>query len=461
MWPSCSDTTFGDTPTVNPSVANSRLIAQTLDQQAWNEVWDRFDKIFPKGNDTNIIHALEVPVPATWADASDLDTLRDLQRIAGAIPEEKYVLEPSRMQRTLQDVYTEIVLSVELPNLSPEQRAKFQAALDKFETARLAYEARAKEFDGLWDAEVTKATAKGHTVDSRDVLQFRKAHPNYFDSVVAQMNLAVIDVQRFDSDAPLWVNAVRALRSEYSYSTASTSAPGVWTYHGGTSILKTIATDCTDGSDKGVERLTFDSNTTATTIRNSGWNGSGGWGGTFFSLDIGGGGTNYSQVVTSGSESVSLRFCKMTYIPLYAGTWLSVPFLQAIDRGEYKLKQEKLSQDLRGKKILGPDGLIPRLVKGAIVARNISLEAKLGTTNLNEFKKHIDGSGGLRIGPFNIGGGGGSDEYSRTYTAQNGAYGRSTDFSVPAIIAIITEPTNDGPATAAGATGTKGAGTPK
>src|SRR5258708_3151394 len=106
--------------------SSSRLTAQTLDQQAWNEVWDRFDKIFPHGNDNNIVHALELPIPATWADAADLDTLRDLQRIAGAISEEKYVFEPSRMQRTLQEIYTEVVLSVELPNPSPEQRRKFQ-----------------------------------------------------------------------------------------------------------------------------------------------------------------------------------------------------------------------------------------------------------------------------------------------------------------------------------------------
>jgi hypothetical protein len=225
--------------------------------------------------------------------------------------------------------------------------------------------------------------------------------------------------------------------------------------------LKTIATDCTDGSDKGVERLTFDSSTTAQTIRNSSWNGGGGWGGTFFSLNIGGAGSSYSQIVTSSSDSVSLRFCKMTYIPLYAGTWLSIPFLQAIDHGEIKLRQEKLSQDLRNKKILGPDGMIPRLVKGAIVARNISLEAKLGTTSLDEFKKHLDGSGGVRIGPWSIGGGGGGDEYSRTYTAQNGAYGRSTDFTVPAIIAIVTEPTNDGPSQRASGDSAKPGGATK
>jgi hypothetical protein len=37
--------------------------------------------------------------------------------------------------------------------------------------------------------------------------------------------------------------------------------------------------------------------------------------------------------------------------------------MQAIDRGEYKIRQEMLSEDLRNKKILGPNGMIPRLVK--------------------------------------------------------------------------------------------------
>ena len=110
-------------------------------------------------------------------------------------------------------------------------------------------------------------------------------------------------------------------------------------------------------------------------------------------------------------------------------------FFQAIDGGLLKLKPDSPS---KGKKILGPDGVIPRMVKGAVVARRIIFEAKLGTPDLNEIHQQFRRLGGVRIGPWNIGGGYGSTQFTREYTATNGAYARSTATTVPVIIAIIT-----------------------
>ena len=96
---------------------------------------------------------------------------------------------------------------------------------------------------------------------------------------------------------------------------------------------------------------------------------------------------------------------------------------------------------MKGKRIFGPDGQIPRLVKGAVVARRVVFMAQLDETNLNEFRKNSSGSGGVRIGPWSIGGGGGSTQFRREYNEAQGKYGRSTNTDVPVILAIITEPT--------------------
>jgi hypothetical protein len=201
--------------------------------------------------------------------------------------------------------------------------------------------------------------------------------------------------------------------------------------------LTAIANDCPDDG-VGWDELLFSQSVDSQNIRTSSWNGGGGWAGTFFNLNLGGGGSNYQNVITTSNESVKLRFCNLTYVPLRPGAWFDISFLQAIDAGLLKLKPNSPS---KGTTILGPKGVIPRMVKGAVVARRLVFEAKLGTTNLNEMRSNSGGSGGVRIGPWNIGGGGGSTQFTREYTATNGAYARSTATTVPVIIAVITEPT--------------------
>jgi hypothetical protein len=231
---------------------------------------------------------------------------------------------------------------------------------------------------------------------------------------------------------------VKNLRNEIDG--AQSDMRGLWDYQGSFDTLSAITTDCAvDGP--GWEKLVFNRSLTSEHIRNDSWNGNGGWDGVFVHINLGGGGSTFDKVIKTDGEFISLRFCNLTYTAIYPDTiWFDISVLQAIDNGVLALKPKS---PYKGKQILGEKGLIPRLVKGAIVARSISFEAKLSTSTMNEFKHNIDGGGGVHIGPFNIGGSGGSSEYSKTYTASDGAYGRSTAFTVPAVIAIITEPTSD------------------
>ena len=81
------------------------------------------------------------------------------------------------------------------------------------------------------------------------------------------------------------------------------------------------------------------------------------------------------------------------------------------------------------------------MVKGAVVARRVQFVATMDETKLREMQRTFSGSGGFRIGPWSIGGGGGSSEFKRDVSSASGKYGRSTASDVPVILAMITEPT--------------------
>lgn len=409
--------------------------AQTLDKAAWNAVWDRFDMVLPSGNSTNLVQALKVPVPATWANR-DEEALIELQHIASAIPEKDFVIDPSRQTRALHDIYASIVLDVDLPKQNENERQKFLAAEQKYDVAYGHYRDKVKDWNGLWKDYKQDLKDRNEPIDSLAMERFRGDNAGFFRGVQAELDDASREAQKFAPVAGLWARDVKKLRDEIS--NTDSVMRGIWTYEGSFATLKSIASDCViDGP--GWDTLKFSNSITSQRVRNDDWNGGGGWGGTFFSLNVGAGGSDFSNVILTSTESVDMRWCKLTYIALYpSNTWFDIAILQAIDRGDIALKPDS---PMKGKQILGPDGLIPRLVKGAIVVRSLSFEAHLGQTNLNEFRRNVAGSGGVRIGPWQIGGGGSHSEYGRDYTTADGGYGKSTAFSVPAMIAIITEPT--------------------
>lgn len=165
--------------------------------------------------------------------------------------------------------------------------------------------------------------------------------------------------------------------------------------------------------------------------------GGGSWGAVSF---IGGArsGSNYSYSLATKASAISIRICAPRYVALSPGDWWDPELLRKVDRGALKLKA---NSPMEPKKAFGPNGEIPRLVRGVIVARAIAIEANFSETDLNEYKKTVNQGGGVRIGPWRVGGGSTRTEFNRTFNSQTGGYGRSVNGSLPVIIAYVTEET--------------------
>jgi hypothetical protein len=417
-----------------PSMAQS----QSLDDKAWNAVWDKLEKIVPKGNATNVVHILEIPVAATWA-SRDEEGLRELQHYAGAIPEDTYTIDPSRTASLLHQVYAAMVLDLELPRGTDADRASFLAASKKYKAAFKNFNKDLAEYLKLWEKRKAELKENGQAADDLARLRFRTEQGGSLVDAQNQLKDAFLDVQHFAPVAQYWVNAVSRLNTEVTG--AASIMNDIYTYEGGFATLKKLkeTEDCKDDSDRGWDKITFSKATTSEHTRQDHWNGNGGWGGSFFNIGGGASGSDYSHWLNTATDNITVGFCSLTYVPLGPGGWFVPELLRDIDAGRLKVKDGPQ----KGKKAFGPDGVIPRIVKGAIVARRIAFSAKLGTTAMSEYRREISGSAGVRVGPWHIGGGGGHTEFGKETNDQNGGYVRSTDFTDPVIVAIITEPTSD------------------
>lgn len=418
------------------SMAPAVSTAQSLDQKAWNSVWDKFEAMMGNAKRTgDIVHILEYPVPVSWGEGKE-PGLWQLQKLVGIIPKESFSLDPSFKDKKLHEVYLSIVGDAILPELSATQQLELDKALESHEKAVQAYEAKLIQYDAKWDKYVTRLTQLGEPINASKRLAFRDENSRLLKKELAALTTATTKVQNLSAANPLLAVAITHLHD--AADGALVENKGLWRYDPAEAEMGAIKEPCApDGA--GWEKLKFGKSVTTDTLRTGKWNRNGSYGGSFFGIEGSGDSDSYEKIVTKDTESVSLNFCKLTYVGLSRGVWFSQPILEAIDEGRIKLKEGNIAAN---KRVLGSEGLIPRLVKGFIVARTVSFEAKLESGWTSEIKRTTSNGGGVRIGPFKIGGGGTRTEFKKENQNNDGSYVRSTDYTVPVVLAVVTETTD-------------------
>ena len=405
-----------------------------LDEKAYSAVWDSLVDAIPQGNETNIVHILEVPQPAVWAE-DGAENLVSLQKFAGALPEAKYILDPSRLSRGLHDVYTAYVLDIDMPILPDKDREEFKDASAKYSEFYRQWLAKVDEYYDRWDKEKERLEEVGRQPSASTRIKFRDRYGGMFSGINAQLSDAFADVQQYRAVNAQWWNAVQRLHNVHEGLYTDLGVASIYDYNGGRAELN-AAMSCSVDSDDGWKTIEFNNSIETKEIRRKNWNASGGWSGGFFSGS--GGGSSYSYWASQEGEGVKLRFCNLRYVPVSPGPWFYSPLLEQIEEGAIQLKPDSA---MCGIPIFGPDGKIPRLVKGMLVADKIEFSARYSDARQEEFKRQSSRRGGFRIGSFRVGGSGGSSSESSRQTKSDGSYSISTNYTVPVMLAIVSEPT--------------------
>lgn len=126
------------------------VMSESLDEKAWNTVWDKLKKVLPANTPTESVHALSVIVPATWIKGNRAG-LRELQAYAGAIPEENFSIDPSRLKLKLHDAYSRFVLDIVLPDQSQADQEALEKAKDAYGAAIDAFQKRLEAYEAKWE----------------------------------------------------------------------------------------------------------------------------------------------------------------------------------------------------------------------------------------------------------------------------------------------------------------------
>lgn len=413
---------------------------QDLDRKAWDHTWDRFEEVVTGSHhgalgDKEWVNILKFPrpidggVPGKFNPAAKVQ----LQNIAGIVPKREFSLDPSDQDIRLHNVYRTVLMSVQVPAVSADQQKKIDDAATNYDELYKVYDKERSEWSNRIIKEIEDYKKLGGEPDESTYFQIRDATSGAIAAKKAAMDSAL--GKWYALLPPDW--ALTAALSDLHNATngsADVKTNGTWRYD--------VSDPLNWGDDtcaaNGWYELKVASNVASQKTRTTSWNGSGGWSGSFFKIGGNVGASNFTNVVSKDSDSVGLRFCQIRYVGVTA-PWLHMDVLKGIDSGIYQLKP---SSPLVGKKILGPDGLIPRIVKGLVVARDIQMNASLEATRIDEMKRSYGGGGGFGVGPIRFGGSASKTEYKIDQSNSSGSFGLSTNYGRPVVLAIVIEETS-------------------
>lgn len=423
------------------AVSGTACHAQTLDQSAWNYAWDRLEEVVAGSKHgklaaDEIVNVLKFPRPLAGGTAGKVDFkgALQLQNIAGIIPKRDFALDPSDQDIRLHNVYRNVLRSLQAPDVTPDQQKKIDEASAAYDKALTAFEVERDKWADKIDKEMERLKKLGSNPDESDYLRIRDATSGPVASKAQALETALA---RWENALPSTWALVDALRQfkQATVGTQDTLSSGIWNYVY-VDPINWEGEVCDPTNSTGWYEMSMTKDVKAQSIRTSSWNANGGWAGTFVKIGAGGGGGNYENLITTDKESVKVRFCNIRYVAVSA-PWLSMDVLRDVDRGVYKQKSDSL---ITGK-VLGPTGLVPRLVKGLVIARDVQIAVNLDKTKVEEIRKSYGGSGGFSIGPFRIGGSDAKTQYTTLDSKDAGYFGLSTNYKRPVVLGIVIQET--------------------
>ncbi|MBB5716829.1 hypothetical protein [Sphingomonas aerophila] len=151
-----------------------------------------------------------------------------------------------------------------------------------------------------------------------------------------------------------------------------------------------------------------------------------------FSLDLSGRRMSFSRHITANNQSMEIGFGRTKTFTVTPGRWFNSGLISEFGQGPFFNKPAK--------PYFGASGMMPARVHEIIVGYRPTVLVELTAGELSEAQTISAGGGGLKIGPFRIGGSGSKLKYTKVESAGGNLYRLFDDSDRVYIIAMRSLP---------------------
>ena len=167
---------------------------------------------------------------------------------------------------------------------------------------------------------------------------------------------------------------------------------------------------------------TFEEASVESSSSESNWGGSLGVDFGFWGFSAGASGNTLERMSQSDITKLEMSFSNVQEFPVRRGRWFDIALI------------EKYGESLI--EFWGASGSMNVLPVSVILVRGSQIKITASESFVHEFQKHVNGSGGVRIGPFKIGGGGGSTQRRYSYHFDGSTMEIKDESGLPDIVAF-------------------------
>lgn len=127
----------------------------------------------------------------------------------------------------------------------------------------------------------------------------------------------------------------------------------------------------------------------------------------FWTVNVGGSWQRIDEFASDNQLEVTVKFEAWDQISIAAGRWYNGAFVSSVEQGPFIRGYSPYGGNGE-KAVWGENGIMSVQKVGMLVCYKPSFEIKVSSSSFSSFLEKWKVSGGLRIGPFQFGGGGGS-----------------------------------------------------
>ena len=183
------------------------------------------------------------------------------------------------------------------------------------------------------------------------------------------------------------------------------------------------------GTGPGGGTVGFSNSQSAYDYKNTWAEGSASVGTFFWAVNVGGSWQRIDEFSTDASLEVTVSFKAWDQISIAAGRWFNGAFVRSVGTGPF-IRGYSPRGDGGTKAVWGQNGIMSVQKVGMVVCYKPSFDVKVSSSSYKSFLEKWKVSAGLRIGPFQMSGGGGSTSSGWTAnSATNTFSGTSTSES--------------------------------
>lgn len=179
--------------------------------------------------------------------------------------------------------------------------------------------------------------------------------------------------------------------------------------------------------------VTFGNNSASYDFSNTWAEGAAGFG-SFFSVYVNGSWSRTTEFYTDNSLQVELSFEGISVVQIQPANWYSGTRMLAA--GPYLTGYGKDEASGAATYMFGEGGVLPLVNTGMLVCLNPSITVTCSQQTYKSFQQNYQGAAGISIGPFQIGGQGGSQQINWTTSGNTASFTIADTSGIPKILGV-------------------------